>query len=161
MNNRHGRQVNSGQTTYRKSGYISGNTVKIADPAREIQNPIKKVSHTTRKNRDRVLYMNLGYVIFLAGALFIAGIALIGYLQMQAKLTVSIKNVAILESELNDLKLSNDEELERINSSINLEEIKRVAVEELGMTYAKEGQVVKISGEGSDYVRQLKNLPSK
>ncbi len=161
MNNRQGRQVNSGQTTYRKSGYISGNTVKIADPVREMQNPSKKVSHTTRKNRDRVLHMNLGYVIFLTGALFIAGIVLIGYLQMQAKLTVSIKSVASLESELNDLKLSNDEELERINSSINLEEIKRIAVEELGMTYAKEGQVVKISGEGSDYVRQLKNLPSK
>ena len=75
MNNRHGRQVNSGQTTYRKSGYISGNTVKIADPVREMRNPSKKVSHTTRKNRDRVLYMNLGYVIFLTGALFIAGIA--------------------------------------------------------------------------------------
>ena len=161
MNNRHGRQVNSGQTTYRKSGYINGNTVRIADPVREMQNQPKKVSHTTRKNRERVLYMNLGYVIFLTGALLVAGIALMGYLQMQAKLTLSIKNVALLESELNDLKLSNDEELERINSSINLEEIKRIAVEELGMTYAKEGQVVKISGEGSDYVRQLKILPSK
>ncbi len=161
MNNRHGRQVYSGQTTYRKSNYINGNTVRVTDPVKELQKPVKKVSHATRKNRDKVLYMNLGYVLFLSFALLIAGITLIGYLQTQAQLTLSIKNVASLESELNDLKLSNDEELARINSAVNLEEIKRIAVEELGMTYAKEGQVVKISGEGSDYVRQLKNLPSK
>ena len=39
-----------------------------------------------------------------------------------------------------------------------MEEIKRVAIEELGMTYAREGQVVVIESEGSDYVRQLKSL---
>ena len=80
---------------------------------------------------------------------------------MQAELTVSIKRVASLKNELNNLKLANDEELERIESSVNLEEIKQIAVEELGMTYAKAGQVVTISDEGSDYVRQLGELPVK
>ena len=63
--------------------------------------------------------------------------------------------IAALESELNDMKLANDEQLERINSALDMEEVKRIAVEELGMTYAKEGQVIVVSGEGSDYVRQL------
>ena len=80
---------------------------------------------------------------------------------MQADLTVSIKRVAYLESQLNNLRLTNDEELERIESSVNLEEIKQIAVEELGMTYAKAGQVVTISDEGSDYVRQLRELPGE
>ena len=161
MDNRQGRRYNSRQTTYGNSSYIRGNTVRVADPVRELQTPPKKVSHATRKNRDRALYMNLGYVLFLCAALAVAGIVLIGYLKTQAELTVSIKHVASLESELNDMKLSNDEKLERINSSVNLEEIKKIAVEELGMTYAKEGKVVKTSSEGSDYVRQLKELPSK
>lgn len=162
MDNRHGRQtVSNRTTTYRKSTYIHGNTVRIADPVRELQQPPKRISHAARKNRDKALYMNLGYVLFLTAALAITGIVLIGYLKTQAELTLSIKHVATLESELNDLTLSNDEHLERINSSVNLEEIKRIAVEELGMTYAKEGQVVKISSEGNDYVRQLKNLPNE
>ena len=161
MDNRQGRRYNSRPTSYRDSTYIRGNTVRIADPVHELQKAPKKVNHAVRKNRERALFMNLGYVLFLATALVVAGIVLLGYLKTQAELTVSIKNVASLESELNDLKLTNDERLERINSSVNLEEIKRIAVEELGMTYAKEGQVVKISGEGSDYVRQLKELPGK
>ena len=40
-----------------------------------------------------------------------------------------------------------------------IEEIRRIAIEELGMTYAKEGQVVMVSGEGSDYVRQISAMP--
>ena len=161
MDNRQGRRYDNRQTTYSNRSYVHGNTVRVADPVRELQTPPKKISHATRKNRDRAMYMNFGYVLFLSAALVIAGIVLIGYLKTQAELTVSIKHVASLESELNDIRLSNDEKLERINSSINLEEIKRIAVEELGMSYAKEGQVVKISGEGSDYVRQLKELPDK
>ena len=42
----------------------------------------------------------------------------------------------------------------------HLEEIKKIAINELGMKYAKEGQVIIYSGEGSDYVRQYKAIPS-
>ena len=103
--------------------------------------------------------MNFPYVMFLAAAMAMTALMLIGYLQVQAGLTVSVEKVARMESRLNDMRLSNDEQLERINSAIDMEEIKRIAVEELGMTYAREGQVVMVSGEGSDYVRQLVDMP--
>ena len=35
-----------------------------------------------------------------------------------------------------------------------MEEVKRVAMEELGMTYAKDGQVIVFQSEESDFVRQ-------
>ena len=57
------------------------------------------------------------------------------------------------------LKLENDENYSRIDSSINLEEVKRIAIQELGMRYAEEGQIVTFSGEGSDYVRQTGEIP--
>lgn len=103
--------------------------------------------------------MNLGYVLFLSLALGFAGFVLIGYIQLQSDITASVKKISRLESELNNLKLSNDEELSRIESSIDLEEIKRIAMEELGMTYAEEGQIIEYSSEGSDYVRQVTELP--
>ena len=59
------------------------------------------------------------------------------------------------ESELNILKLSNDEDYNRIISSINLEDIKRVAIGELGMGYAKEGQIVEYENEEGDYMRRV------
>lgn len=159
MNTRQGRQMTNRQSAYQRRTYVEGNTVRKIDPVRELQQPVRKTNQAVRRNREKARYMNLPYVLFLTTALVITGIMLIGYLQVQSSLTVSVKRVATLESQLNDMRLSNDEQLERINTSIDMEAVKRIAVEELGMTYAKEGQVVTVSGEGSDYVRQLVEMP--
>ena len=159
MNARQRRRMTNQNIGYADRRYIEGNTVRKLDTVKEMQQQPRKVNKAVRKNRDRALYMNLPYVIFLSVALMITGVMLIGYLQTQAELTVSMKHIATLESQLNDMRLTNDEQLERINSSIDMEEIKRIAVEELGMAYAKEGQVVVVSKEGSDYVRQLVKMP--
>ena len=158
MNSRQGRRMVQQNIGYTNRGYIEGNTVRKIDTVREMQQPVRRENTTVRKNRDRALYMNLPYVLFLTMALVITGVMLIGYLQAQSNLTVSVKRVATLESQLNDMRLANNEQLERINSSLDMEEVKRIAVEELGMTYAKEGQVIIVSGEGSDYVRQLAKM---
>ena len=68
-----------------------------------------------------------------------------------------ITEVSRMESELNSLKLANDEEYSRITSNINLEEIKRIAIGELGMTYAAEGQVIPYESNSNDYMRQADN----
>lgn len=144
----------------RTSYYVEGNTARQLDVRRAIEEePRKKLSHETRKNRDRAYHMNLGYVAFLAMALFVAGYVLIGYIQMQADITSQMRQIASLESELNSLRLSNEEELTRINCSIDLEEIKAIAIAELGMNYATEGQIISFTNEGSDYVRQLQDIP--
>jgi cell division protein FtsB len=142
--------------------YIEGNTARALDVRRAIEEePRKKLSNQARKNRERAYHMSFGYVLFLAAALFVAGYVLIGYIQLQADITNQVETIASLESELNHLKLANDEELTRINSSINLEEIKAIAIGELGMVYATEGQIVNYTNEGSDYVRQLADIPKE
>ncbi len=77
------------------------------------------------------------------------------YIQLQSDLTTLTKTVADMESELNGLKLSNDEEYNRIISGIDLEEIKRVAIGELGMGYAEEGQIVEYENQEGDYMRRV------
>lgn len=145
--------------TYR---YIEGNTARKLDVRRAMEEkPKKKLSNETRKNRDRAYHMNFGYVIFLAAALCVAAYVLIGYIQLQADLTAQVEQIASLESRLNNMRLANDEELVRINSSIDLEEIKRIAIGELGMTYAAEGQIINYTNESSDYVRQLGEIPGQ
>ena len=148
--------VHGRQTSY----YIEGSTARKLDVRRAIEEqPKKKLSNETRKNREKAYHMNLGYVVFLMAALLVAGYVLIGYIQMQADITTQMKEIAKLESQLYNLELANDEELTRINSSINLEEIKRIAIGELGMVYATEGQIVHYTNEGSDYVRQISDIP--
>lgn len=140
--------------------YIEGTAARKMDVRRAIEEePRKHLSNETRKNRDRAYHMNFGYVAFLALAMLVAGYVLIGYIQLQADLTAQVEEIARLERQLNNLKLSNEDELSRINSSVDLEEIKRIAIGELGMVYATEGQIVNYTNEGSDYVRQVGDIP--
>ena len=44
-------------------------------------------------------------------------------------------------------------------SSVDMEEIKTRAIEDLGMQYAEKGQVVEVPGVADDYVRQYKAMP--
>ena len=152
-----GRQVQTRRVS--NAYYIDGPAARQLDVRRAIEEePRRQLSHDTRKNRERAHHMNFGYVLFLALAMLVAGYVLIGYIQVQADLTAQLEQIASLESELNYLKLYNEDELARINSNINLEEIKQVAIGELGMVYAEEGQIVFYENEGSDYVRQYADI---
>ncbi len=142
------------------SRYMQGSAVRKLDVTREIeQSPKKKLSNTARKNREKAEHMSAGYVLFLSLALVATGCILVGYIKLQSDITNSIKNIARLERQLNDLKLANDEEYNRINSRIDLEEIRRIAIQELGMQYAKEGQIVTFESENNDYVKQIAAIP--
>lgn len=152
----YGRNVSS--RTGREYQYSSAARQLQAVPARE-QRPTKKVSHATRKNRERALHMNIGYVLFLVTAMVAAGVILTGYLKLQSDITNSINNISVLESRLNNMKLDNDETYSRISSNVNLEEVRRIAIQELGMQYADEGQIIIFDGEDSDYVRQTGEIP--
>lgn len=153
------------QSVYRSDSYVQGNTVRrvnaYPDRTQDEQRQKKanqRRSNAARKNRDKAKYMNIGYVLFLSVALLMIGYILISYIGLQSDITNSMKNIAKLERELNNLRLENDEEYSRITSSIDLEEVKRIAIQELGMTYAQEGQIIPFSGESKDYVRQTADI---
>lgn len=135
-----------------------GSAVRDADIKRQLEQPARQLSHTTRKNRERARHMNFAYVLFLTMAMAATGFILIGYIWIQSEITTSIKTISSLENQVNNLKLENDETLSRIESSVDMEEIRRIAITELGMTYAQEGQIVEIPDEGSDYVRQYAEI---
>ena len=145
----------------RTSGaYVHGSAARQLDVRKEIERaPKQKVSNAVRKNREKAEHMNAGYVLFLSIALAAMGCILVSYVRLQSDITNSIQNISSLERELNDLKLANDEEYNRITSSIDLEEVRRVAIQELGMQYAEEGQIITFESENSDYVKQISAIP--
>ena len=89
----------------------------------------------------------------------LTSLVLIGYIRIQADNVAMVENISSLESQLNQLKLENDEEYSRIMSSVDLDEVKRIAIEELGMQYAQEGQVINVEDTKNDYVRQYQEMP--
>ncbi len=159
-----GRQLNraNGAASARRASqyYTEGSAARQLDVRRAIEEePQRQAKQETRKNWEKAHHMNFGYVVFLALAMLVTGYVLIGYIQMQADLTAQAQQIARLESELNNLRLYNEDELARINSNINLEDIKRIAISELGMVYATEGQVEYFESADSDYVRQIADIP--
>lgn len=150
------RTANRTRTSSRGNIYMYDSTARALEVRRQLEEqPKKQLSNETRKNRDKALHMNLGYVAFLMGALCICAFVLINYLQLQSDITATVKNIADLESELNMLQLSNEEDYNRIVSSVDLEEIRKVAIGELGMTYAQEGQIITYESAGNDYMRRV------
>lgn len=122
---------------------------------REMNSKPRILSNETRYNREKAKHMNIWYVLFLVAALFLCAMVLINYIQSQAELTAKISEISQLEKELNTIKRSNDEEMERLESSMNLEEIKRRAIIELGMIYANENQVIIYQSPNQDYMRKI------
>ena len=76
------------------------------------------------------------------------------YINLQGNLSTSVDKIASLQSQYESLKKNNDAEYAAINNSIDNEEIRRVAIEELGMHYATDGQIVSYTENyTNDYVR--------
>lgn len=141
---------------HHRNVYVYDNTARDLDVQRRLQEaPAHKLSKTARHNRENARRMNPGYLLFLIGALTVCGLILVNYIQLQSELTAKTRQVASLESKLNSIRMENDEEYNRINSNIDLEEIKRIAIGELGMTYAGEGQIITYSHVGNDYMRKV------
>lgn len=136
--------------------YVYDNTARDLEVRRQLAEPARRpVQHEVRKNREKARHMSMGYVLFLAAALLAAGLILVNYVQLQAELTNMTKTISTNESILSNMQMTNDEAYNRVMSSIDLEEVKRIAIGELGMVYAQEGQIYTYTNESNDYMRQV------
>ena len=150
------------QGTKVKQMYIDGNTVRKIDIE---ERPVwkKPTNRQTRENRRkdarRATAISFGYLFVMMAFIALGCVILISYVNLQSDITNRIDHISSMESELNSLRQENDETYTKIMSEVDLEEIKKIAIGELGMKYAKDGQVITYTGEGSDYVRQYSDIP--
>ena len=151
-----------------RTGYVEGAAVRklqsSAAPAREDRRARQEKRQRAQQRRvgqRQAQGLGLGYVVFLAAACALTMWVCVGYLQLQADNTATMKSIAALETQLSDLKEDNDDEYNRVVTSVDLEKIRDIAINELGMVYAQEDQVVLYDSEGSDYVRQYADIPEE
>ncbi len=116
---------------------------------------LRVIANNRRINRLNALKSGIFIVASLVILLGVLGY----YLSLQSSITNSIKHISKQESRLNELRLDNDENYSRITGNINLDRIRTVAIQELGMRYADEGQIITFNGEGSDYLIMTGELP--
>lgn len=140
--------------------YISGNVVRkeIAVQPQSAKQP-KEVSQRVRVNRSKAMQMNRGYVMFLAVAAVVALFACVKYLQLQSEITSRSKHITSLQQELSDAKEENTTRYHAIMNTMNLEEIRNIAMNEFGMVYAQEDQIIKYQSPTGKTVTQYAKIP--
>lgn len=149
---------------YQKNYYVEGNTARqleLLPDLTEEQDERRVPRNTIRKNREKASHMNPAYVLFLTVASVVTFMVCFHYIQLRSQITAHMKGIAALETELSDLKIENDAELSRVNNSIDLEEIKRIAMEELGMVYASKDQVIMYQDKDAEYFRQYESVTNE
>ncbi|MCI8659661.1 MAG: cell division protein FtsL [Lachnospiraceae bacterium] len=157
----------AGRRTSAHQEYIYGNTARAIEPVRKEKNqpqrPVRRkvVSYTVRRNQEMALHMNLPYVILLTLAAFCVLVICVNYLQIQSTITARLAHIEELERNVEQLKAENDATETRINTSIDLDYIYKVATEELGMVYANRDQVLLYDKTESEYVRQYEDIPAQ
>lgn len=154
----------------RKNHYVQGNTVRQmnAQPVRKERIDRSKIEEERRKksrrdaarrNRERAMYMSPARVLFLSACVGLTVLAAVALIQIQAQTTQRMKHIASLESQLTNLRADNDAKYKEIVTSVDLNYIKDVAINELGMTYASEEQVVYFSIENENFMDQYSDIP--
>ena len=118
-------------------------------PEKRQQTPKRKTSQSRPKTRQkavarrraraRAFQMNKGYVTFLSIAAVACLFICVNYLKLQAQVTAYSKAV----------------------SSVDLDKIRDIAINELGMVYANQDQIVTYEKQDKDYVRQYEEVPKE
>ncbi len=116
---------------------------------------------TVRRNQEKALQMNLFSVLLLTAAVICTLYICVSYLKLQSSVTARLNHIESLEESIEKLKGDNDALLTRINTSVDLDYVYKVATEELGMVYANKDQVRLYNKTESEYVRQYEDIPER
>lgn len=153
--------------------YVDGNTVRRMEAVpdyrrqreererREREAEQKRKRRIARRNQEQALRVSRSYVAFLTMAALIFAVFAGLYVCIQSDITARMNTISRLESQIADVRAENDEAYKRINTSVDLENIRNVAMEQLGMSYAKESQIVYYSVEDDDYMNQYGEIPTE
>lgn len=153
------RRVNLRSDQYEQYIYDGNAVRKIQATPQEVPEQ-RPVSRTTSKNRAKAKSMSRGYVLFLTAVSTAALFMCVRYLHLKSEITTQIKQIAVLESNISQLKADNDALYNSVLASVDLEYIKNVAMNRLDMDYPGEDQIYQFDTAGNSYVRQYRDVPS-
>ena len=114
-----------------------------------------------KQNRKKAMGINKAYVVFLSVAAILMLVVCVQYVQLRAELTNRSKNITALQEELANLNEANTTKYNAVMDSVNLEEVREKAMDDLGMVYANENQVVEYDNPDGDYIKQYEQIPDE
>lgn len=160
-----GRNAQAVSTEY----YTDGNTVRVRRPEPVRVPARRRISRKEYERRVRLwqdaektesVSMSLPLTLILA--LMVAAVLFVGYnyLCLRSSIDMHMDKVNSLETELENMKTENDALERSIDTSVDLNHVYDVAVNELGMVRAGQNNVITYDKTESEYVRQYESIPA-
>ena len=142
--------------------YVEGNTVRREVEYRHVpeMQEEKVLSNRVRRNRAKLQRIGAPSLITLILATILMLGTCVSYLEVQSSITTHRNSIEKLENRLQTLKADNDALEAHINTSLNLEHIRYIAMSELGMVYPTDDQLIYYEKTESGYVRQNEDIPT-
>ena len=146
--------------------YVEGNTVRKTAPhsvpaKRTGKKDAERLSREQRriaKNREKALAMDVPYLVVLTAAVLMTLYICYSYLCLQSSISAHMDNVEQMETRLETLRAENDALESGINTSIDLNYVYNVAINELGMVHAGKDSIINFDKTESEYVRQYEDI---
>ena len=182
-----GMEANNKWVNYQaRFSHIEGNTVRKPDyaqralrynnavpekPIREIPEPERRTTvrperRTTARPEKRTYrqprYMtSIGKSTMLVLTLAIAATlyCCIEFLKLQYQVNKMEKEIVSLENTLNEMVTENNAAYEQIKTAYDLDYVYNVAVNELGMVYPNNNEIITLKSTDESYVRQYADIP--
>lgn len=159
---------------YNQTGaYVDGNTVRRYEAApkppqrdprkeeeeRKAKERKRQAKRAAKANQQRALRMSPGYVVFLSAAMALTVGVCAVFLRMQADARHHMSQIATLENQILELKTDNDAAQSKLERSIDLEQVKDIAINQLGMRYPTQDQIIYFRVDEDDYMNQYQDIP--
>lgn len=152
-----------------REGYIEGNVVRTGQAAPKTKTQPQKSREelererirrrAAKRNQQRAMSMNLGYIVFLTVATIVCFAVCAMFIHIQSDITARMANIASLESQIEEVKADNTAVEKRLETTMNLDQVKAAAAG-LGLTYPSREQIQYYTVENDDYMNQYGEIPS-
>lgn len=155
------------------SFYADGNTVRKAEavPARkapkrreseqreQVKRHVRRAQGAQKRAAQADLSIDLPSLFMLTVAVIATLFICFNYLRLTASIDSRMTTIEGLETELENLKTENDALEQSIDTSVDLNYVYSVAVNELGMIHAGKDNIINYDKTESEYVRQYEDIP--
>jgi len=171
------RQTNAATVRRIARTYVDGNTVRkvqakeiLAKQAQrrqerelEKQRILKEreIQYRAQQERLRNKTVNLDapFLFAFSVAMVCTLVLCFSYIRLQTEINTRISSIESMKQQLDSLKSENAALQNSIDTSLDLDRIYRVAVQDLGMVYADDSQTITYDKTESEYVRQYEDIP--
>ena len=159
-------QVKRQQSRYQQE-YMYGNVVPLPDypPQSEPQAPVPekpskgRLDPQIKRNRRRAQSVSTGYSIYLLMVSAVVVVVCIFYLQLQSENMRRAGEVNNLRNQLTEMTEQNNTTYQSISRSIDMDDIRRRAIEEFGMVGVTPDMVIEYQNPSNGYVILHQEIP--